>query len=78
MGPDPSVSGAARICPFSSRLVIELWRRRRRHDDNDEDGDSYDEKIVVQYNDMVLRVLDGGLAQWKADYAEALAVRYVG
>ena len=60
------MSGAARICSFSSRLVIEVWRRP---------GGEEEEKIIVQYNDMTVRVLEGGLEQWKKDYAEALAVR---
>ena len=36
-----------------------------------------EDRIVLRYNGLVVRTLDGGLAEWKEVYAEALAVRCV-
>lgn len=36
-----------------------------------------EDHIVLRYNGLVVRTLEGGLAEWKEVYAEALAVRYV-
>lgn len=33
--------------------------------------------IVLRYNGLVVRILKGGLAEWKEVYAEALALRSV-
>ena len=34
-----------------------------------------EDRIVLRYNGLVVRTLEGGLAEWKEVYAEALAVR---
>jgi len=34
-----------------------------------------EDRIVLRYNGLVVRTLEGGLAEWNEVYAEALAVR---
>ena len=54
---DPSASGAARHCPFASRLIIELRKSGT---------------IVVLYNGRVVRRFTRGLVEWEATYSGAL------
>ena len=54
---DPSASGAARHCPFASRLIIELRKSGT---------------IVVLYNGHVVRRFIRGLVEWEATYSGAL------
>jgi len=35
------------------------------------------DRIVLRYNGLLLKTIEGGLAEWKEVYADALLVRYV-
>lgn len=63
-------SGAARAVPYASRLVLEAWAPPL--------GESSVGRIRLAYNGRVLATLEGGLDEWRARYAAALAVRCVG
>jgi len=54
LGPIASSSRAARFCPFASRLLIEKLACGI---------------IVVKYNDVVVRVFEGGMEEWREVYA---------
>ena len=93
IGPDASRSGAARIVPYSSRLLVEGWQRKRRlHADKEEEekkeedgsdsgggngGGTRLDRITVSYNGLALLTMEGGLAEWRERYAAALQVRCV-
>ena len=49
---------AARHCPFASRLVVELRASGA---------------IALRYNGAVARTFPGGVTEWEAAYAAALA-----
>jgi Histidine phosphatase superfamily (branch 2) len=57
----PDAAGAAALCPFASRLIIEL---------------SAQGSISVSYNGAVLRRFEGGLPQWRTAYESELAVSF--
>lgn len=59
LGTEPLDSRAARHCPFSSRLVLEMWGCGT---------------LVLRYNGLPVRVMQGGLEQWRHDYRHALSV----
>ena len=65
---DAGRSGAARAVPYASRLVLEAWAHR------DHASGSVG-RIRLAYNDRAIATLDGGLREWRARYAAALAVR---
>lgn len=60
LGEQASGSGAASVCPFSSRLVVEAYG-----------GGG---PVAVHYNDMLVRVFEGGAREWRAAYREQLGV----
>ena len=57
-GGESSTSEAARHCPFASRLVVELRASGA---------------IALRYNGAVARTFPGGVTEWEAAYAAALA-----
>lgn len=69
-GADAGRSGAARAVPYASRLVLEAWGPRRGGNGGGGVG-----RIRLAYNGRVLATLEGGLGEWRARYAAALAVR---
>ena len=88
---DAGRSGAARVVPYASRLVLEAWGRRTSSSSSSGSSSSGGsssssssgsssgvERIRLAYNGRVLATLQGGLPEWRARYAAALAVRWVG